>query len=140
MQSFEPSYPLIAFADGVVTVYPDESHLTVMSRHALKADYPRTLKLVNHQGEVYRISGYDVVSQAFWNRPKTPFGRGFRLSNLRYERVGEMSLAEVKSALLSAIEERRDLWAGQGDVNALLQDVQAASDIRQLAAKLSAVG
>lgn len=88
-------------------------------------------------GRTFRIERFEVAKEWFWNRPKTPFGRGVRLINLAYGHQGATSLAELKTMIRESVEANHDLWEARADAATLLRELDAATDIPGVARLLS---
>jgi hypothetical protein len=129
LDAIKPTYPLIAIADRAIVVHPEEGALAVVSRRALDSGHVGSVKLIDMAGQTFRIESFDVAKEWYWNRPKTPFGRGVRLNNIGYAHLGHTSLVELKQVIRESVEADHDLWAARGDVPSLLRDIDAAADI-----------
>jgi hypothetical protein len=97
---------------------------------------PRLLR-VDSTGQSYVVLGYEVVREPFWKRPRTPFGRGVRLTGFRLSHQGSWSLQETKARVIAAVEADAEHWDAGQDRQELVRMIGAAEDMRSLLRVLS---
>jgi hypothetical protein len=125
-------FPLIVISD-VVSVCDAAEKLGILSEHAERGGYLRNALLLTREGTVFRVASYVVRKQAFWSRPKTPFGRGIQVGEIRIE-PSSRTLDEVKKDTSTALTAMSEILSeAEISEDAILSAVASATDYAALA-------
>lgn len=112
MPAMGPHFPLIGIEGGWVIV--EHSAHRVITRDVARRQGLLGLRRVDANGVAYRIASYALVKESFWRRPKTPFGRGVRVRDIVWERLGAQDFASFRAEVCAAIEADEHPWSAAG--------------------------
>jgi hypothetical protein len=130
------SFPILSFSKGHLATASDPARFCVATQTAIDRGYFDQLLIVDSTAQTYVVLGYEVVREPFWKRPRTPFGRGVRVTGLRLSHKGSWSFDETKARVIAAVEADADHWDAQ-DWQELVRVIGAAEDLRSLFRALS---
>jgi hypothetical protein len=130
------TFPVLTLSQGALLVIPDKDVFSVATKHAVKSGYFEDMWLVDARGESFRVTGCEVVSEPFWRRPKTPFGRGVRLAAFKMAPQGAQTIAAIRERAIAAIEADRSTWEARGDVDRVLAALRNSNTISDILSAL----
>lgn len=124
-------FPILLLRGGHLHGSKNLEACTVGTSASVENGYFENLLLIDAEGQAFLTQSASVVKEPYFQRPKTPFGRGVRVELSSLLLLGVIELESLKALVLERLQSD-EYWAAREDLERIstrVRQVRSHSEV-----------